>query len=262
MNMAITMNGLKGLAGRMTEKVTGKKGSEHTTLIMKTVRKIADTEPGKAPLIGHLPVDKQYLYAGGTLIVSLLLAAGFTIYSLVQLDNRTSYETKSGDLKVLSQRLPLTAQQSVLGNEEAFKKLAEGKSTFETTLAGLTDGDSDVPASSGTARDTLGTISEQWKKINPQVVQILSQQKNLVTLNKSVKNINALSINLQEVAEQLTSQLADAGASVREVSRASHLVMLSQRLPTNANLLLSADVIDPAVVLHLEKDTTSFRDTV
>ena len=137
MNMAITMNGLKGLAGRMTEKVTGKKGSEHTTLIMQTVRKIADTEPGKAPLIGHLPVDKQYLYAGGTLIVSLLLAAGFTIYSLVQLDNRTSYETKSGDLKVLSQRLPLTAQQSVLGNAEAFKKLAEGKATFETTLAGL-----------------------------------------------------------------------------------------------------------------------------
>ena len=79
MNMAITMNGLKGLAGRMTDKVTGKKGGEHTTLIMQTVRKLADTEPGKAPLIGHLPVEKQYLYAGGTLIVSLLLAAGYPL---------------------------------------------------------------------------------------------------------------------------------------------------------------------------------------
>ena len=90
MSMAITMNGLKGLAGRMTEKVTGKKGEEHTTLIMQTVRKLADTEPGKAPLIGNLPVDKQYLYTGATLIISLLLAAGFTVYSLIQLDNRTS----------------------------------------------------------------------------------------------------------------------------------------------------------------------------
>ena len=48
---------------------------------------------------------------------------------------------------------------------------------------------------------------------------------------------------------------------MREVSRANQLVMLSQRLPKNANLLLSADLIDPKVVLQLEKDATSFRDT-
>jgi len=64
------------------------------------------------------------------------------------------------------------------------------------------------------------------------------------------------------VSEQLASQLIDAGASLREVSRANHLVMLSQRLPKNANMLMSSDLIDPAVVLQLEKDTTSFRDSV
>ncbi|MDP1644096.1 MAG: methyl-accepting chemotaxis protein [Thiobacillus sp.] len=256
------MNGLKGLAGRMTEKVTGKSGGKHTALIMQSVRKLADKEAGKVPLIGHFPVDKQYLYAGGILIVSLLLAAGFTIYSTIQLDNRTSYEARAGELKVLSQRLPLTAQQSVLGNVTAFKKLAEGKAAFEKTLAGLTAGDDEVPASGGAARDTLEKVGVQWKTFNPQVVQILSQQKNLVTLSESVKRINALSTDLQEVAEQLASQLVDAGSSVREVSRANHLVMLSQRMPKNANLLLSADLIDPEVVLQLEKDATSFRDTV
>ncbi len=262
MNMAMTMNGLKGLAGRMTDKVTGRKGGEHTTLIMQTMRKLADQEPGRVPLVGHLPVDKQYLYAGGTLIVSLLLAAGFTIYSLVQLDNRTGYETKAGELKVLSQRLPLTAQQSVLGNPVAFKKLSEGKAAFETTLTGLTEGDNDVPASSGAARDSLAKISAQWQKFNPQVMQILSQQKNLIAMSENIKRINVLSSDLQEVSEQLASQLVDSGSSVREVSRANHLVMLSQRLPKNANLLFSADLIDPEVVLQLEKDTTSFRDTV
>ncbi len=262
MNNAITISSLKGLAGRMTQRVTGKSRGEHTAMIMQKVRKLADKEPGKAPLIGQLPIEKQYLYTGGTLIVSLLLAAGFTIYSLVQLDNRAGYEARSGDLKVLSQRLPLTAQQSVLGNADAFKKLAEGKAAFETTLTGLTLGDDDVPATRGAASDSLGKITEQWKKVDPQVRQILSQQKNLVALNENVKRINALSIDLQEVAEQLASQLADAGVGVREVSRANHLVMLSQRLPKNANLLLSADLIDPEVVLQLEKDTTSFRDTV
>jgi twitching motility protein PilJ len=49
---------------------------------------------------------------------------------------------------------------------------------------------------------------------------------------------------------------------VREVSRANYLATLSQRLPKNANLLLSSDLIDPRVVQQLEKDTTSFRDTV
>src|SRR5512139_666520 len=168
MNMAITMNGLKGLAGRMTGKVTGKGGGDHTTLIMQTVRKLADKEPGKVPLIGSLPVEKQYLYTGGTLIVSLLLAAGFTIFSTVQLDNRTGYEARAGELKVLSQRLPLTAQQSVLGNAAAFKKLSEGRTEFQKTLTGLTEGDSEVPATRGAARKTLDKITMQWKKFDPQ----------------------------------------------------------------------------------------------
>ena len=161
--MSITMNSLKGLAGRMTDKGHWAKGERQTTLIMQTVRKLANKESGKVPLIGHLPIDKQYLYAGGTLIVSLLLAAGFTIYSTAQLDNRAQYETRSGVLKVLSQRLPLTAQQSVQGNKVAFKKLAEGKASFEKTLAGLIEGDDEVPASSGASARHAGKISAQWK---------------------------------------------------------------------------------------------------
>jgi len=262
MSKATTMTGLKGLAGRMTEKVTGKSSGEHTAMIMDKVRKMANKEPGRAPLIGHLPAERQYVYAGGTLILSLLLAAGFTVYSLVQLDNRAGYEARSGELKVLSQRLPLTAQQSVLGNVDAFQKLTEGKAQFEKTLAGLTEGDGDVPATRGAARDSLAQVAAQWEKINPQVQQILSQRQNLVALNENVKRINSLSTDLQEVAEQLAGQLADSGVAVREVSRANHLVMLSQRMPKNANLLLSSDLIDPEVVLQLEKDTTSFRDTV
>ena len=260
--MAITMNGLKGLAGRMTGKAKGDRGGEHTTLIMQTVRKLSDQEPGKVPLIGHLPVEKQYLYTGGTLIAALLLAAGFTISGSVQLGNRAGYEGHAGELKVLSQRLPLTAQQSVLGNVDAFKKLAEGKVTFDKTLTGLLEGDDEVPATGGAAKDALDRIRAQWDKSNPQVAQILSQQKNLIAMSKNVKRINALSLDLQGVAEQLSNQLVDAGASTREVARANRLVMLSQRLPKNANLLLTSDVIDPQVVLQLEKDTTLFRDTV
>jgi twitching motility protein PilJ len=263
MNMAITMNNLKGLAGRMAAKGKGKgQPVEHTTLIMQGLRKLTDREPGKAPLIGHLPVEKQYLYVGGTLMVSLLLAAGFTFYSSVQLGNRAAYEERAGQLKVLSQRLPLTAQQSVLGDTNAFNKLSEGKIAFETTIGGLLSGDSEVPATSGSAAEALGKINAQWQEFSPQVAQILSQKDNLVAMNANIKEINALSIDLQEVAEQLASQMADAGMGVREVSKANQLVVLSQRLPKNANLLMTSELIDPEVVLQLEKDTTAFRDIV
>ncbi|HMM47403.1 MAG TPA: methyl-accepting chemotaxis protein [Thiobacillaceae bacterium] len=260
--MAITMTGLKGLAGRMTGKSSAKDGGDNTTMIMQTVRKLAEREPGRVPLIGGLPVEKQYLYTAGVLIGALLLSAGFAIYSLVKLGDRTGYEARAGELKVLSQRLPLTAQQSVLGNASAFAKLAEGKATFEKTLTALNEGDDEVPATGGAARETLDKIDAQWRQFDPLVTQILSQQKNLVSMNENVKRINVLSSDLQEVSEQLAGQLVDAGTGVREVSRANHLVMLSQRLPKNANLLLSADLIDPEVVLQLEKDTTSFRETV
>ena len=79
--MAITMMNLKALAGRMTG--SGKsKGGEQTLLIMQNLRKMANKEPERIPLLGYLPTDKQYLYAGGALIGSLLLAAGFTIAML------------------------------------------------------------------------------------------------------------------------------------------------------------------------------------
>jgi twitching motility protein PilJ len=253
------MGGLRGLFGGKASK---KRGAGNTTMIMQTVRKLADQEPGRVPLLGHLPVEKQYFYTGGALVVSLLLAAGFTVYSSVQLDNRTHYENRAGELEVYSQRLPLAAQRAVLGDTVAFKTLAEGKREFEENLAALTEGDAEVPATSGAAREALDKIATQWKAADPMVTQILAQQKNLVAMNESVKRINALSTDLQEVAEQLSGQLADTGAGVREVSRANHLVMLSQRLPKNANQLLTADLIDPEVVLQLEKDTTSFRDTV
>lgn len=260
MSMGTTISGLKGLAGRMTGKGAGDGGQ--TAMIMQTVRKLADKGSSQVPLIGHLPVDKQYLYTGGTLVVSLLLATVSVVYSMVQLDNRAGYEARAGELRVLSQRLPLTAQQSVLGNISAFPKLAEGKEAFEKSLDVLVAGDEELPASRGAARETLDKISTQWKQFNPQVTQILAQQKTLVAMNRNIKLINTLSIDLQKVSELLATQLMNAGASAREVSRANHLTMLSQRLPKNANLLLSAELIDPEAVLQLEKDTTSFRDTV
>ena len=261
MDMSVSIMNLKGMAGRIAGSLKSG-GSSQTALIMESLRKVADREPGKVMLIGHMPIEKQYLYTGSALIVSLLLAAGFMIYSSIQVGNKAQYEAKSGQLQMQSQRMALAAQQAVLGNSEAFKKLASGRTDFQTTLTGLIEGDADVPASPSKAQVPLEQISAQWSKANVQTRQILSQEKNLVILNKNVKEINQLSLDLLEVAEQLSNQLSESGMGVREVSRANLLVTLSQRLPKNANALLSADLIDTSVVLQLEKDVNLFKETV
>jgi twitching motility protein PilJ len=262
MDMAITKMNLKGLAGRVAGSFKGAGGAEHTTLIMQSLRKVTDREAGKMPLIGHMSIDKQYLVSGSMLIISLLLAAGFTIYSSIQVGNKAQYEARSGQLQMLSQRMALAAQQAVLGNRDAFKKLNAGKASFETTLKGLIEGDADVPASPAKAQAALQNITTQWNQARPQAKLILGQEKNLVILTKNVKKINQLSLDLLEVAEQLSNQLSESGMGVREVSRANLLVTLSQRLPKNANALLSADLIDTGVVLQLEKDVSLFKETV
>jgi twitching motility protein PilJ len=261
MDMAMSMLNLKGLAGRLTGSVK-RGGNDHTTLIMKNLRVPTAPAPTRTPLIGHLAAERQYLVAGGALIASLLLAAGFTIYSSVQVGNKAQYEARAGQLQMQSQRLALEAQQAVLGNADAFRKLAAGRGEFDATLGGLKDGDSDVPASPGQAQATLGRIATQWKLADVQTRLILAEEKNLVVLTGDVRKIGKLSQALLHASEQLSAQLVDAGAPARDVARVNLLATLSQRLPKNANTLLAADLIDPAVVQQMEKDVSLFKDTV
>ena len=255
--MAITIANLKGLTGRMSGKK--KEGSDHTTLIMNNLRRLAEPRSGKAPLVGHLPVEKQYLYTAGALLISLLLAAGFTVYGSVQVGNKARYEDYAGRLQTLTQRIPLEAQQAVQGSSEAFGKLADARNRFASTLEGLQNGDSQVPASPGTAQPILGKISDQWQKGITQVDSILKHRTALLALGGGVAKLNAATVDLQELTEQIADFLAQSGASGRTVSLASQQVMLTQRMAKNANAMLASSTFDPQYALQLDKDVGTFQ---
>jgi twitching motility protein PilJ len=257
--MAISITQLKGLTSRTPSPGKGKAQAGHTTMIMQGVRKLADREPGRVPFVGHLSVDKQYLYVGGALIISLLFAAGLTIYSTVTIGNKAQYEAKAGQLTMLSQRLPLTAQQAALGNAGVFKKLAAAKTAFNDTLMALMSGDRDLPASPGVVRDELNKIAAQWEQASSEVDAILNQESALVALGQNIRNINEVNVALLELTEQLSSILKQSDTAARELSLANQQVMLTQRIAKNANALLAADVIDPKNALQLEKDVKSFH---
>ena len=260
--MAISITQLKGLAGRMSGSGKGKGQSDHTTMIMEGMRKLADREPGKVPLVAHLPVDKQYLYTGGALIISLLLAAGFTIYGVVKSGNQAHYLDRAGQIATLTQRLPSLAQQAVQGNREAFKEFDKGRMEFSESVKGLRDGDDSAPASPSDAQAVLARISEVWEKLEPQAAVIGKNEKVLLDASKNISEISKLSDDLQEMTEQLSSALLHGGASSRVVSQANHLIMLTQRIAKNANALQATTNPTPVIFVQLEKDVTSFRNTV
>jgi twitching motility protein PilJ len=262
MSSANPITKIKGLAGRMSSTVKGMSAKDHTTLIMQNLRKLADRPAGKVPLIGHLPIEKQYLYISGTLLSSLLLAAGFTIYGTVKSGNQGHYLDQAGYIGMLTQRLPSLAQQAVQGNEKAFVELNKNRQEFTATLKGLQEGDSEAPASPADAQAVLKQVDEVWKKLEPQAALIHKNQKVLISLNKSIDKISALSNDMQELTEQMATSLLESNASTRIVSQANQLVTLTQRIAKNANALQAAETPNPSIFLQLEKDITSFRDIV
>ena len=257
--MAIALPGFKALTGRMT---TGTGNEQHTTMIMQNLRKVADREPGDVPLIGHLPADRQYLYSAGALITSMILAAGFIIYGVVQSNNQGQYLDRVGSLGMLSQRLPTLAQRALEGNEDAFKKLADGRTSFEASLGGLKNGDSEVPASPSEAQAILQKIDSQWKSYPADIDTILSNEKTLVLLSAGISHIDKVARELQQSAETLSAQLDQTGAGSALQPKFAQLAVVAQRMANNASSLLSSSAIGPEVTRQLQKDSANFHATV
>ncbi|WP_413437574.1 methyl-accepting chemotaxis protein [Sulfuriferula sp. GW1] len=233
---------------------------EHTTLIMSGLRKISAKTPGETPLIGHLPIEKQYMLTLGAALALLVLSAGLVTYSTIQAGNKTEYIGTSTEMQMLSQRIAKGAQQAVLGTPEAFKQLQDSRNIFKNSLSGLINGNSSIPASPNSVQPLLAQLDKDWKPMTGQIDLILGQEKTLVGLHKSVGNINKSSAALLELSEQLVGRMNDANSPQRPTSLASEMVMLTQRMAKNANTLLSSEVIDQDVAFQLGKDATTYKD--
>ena len=233
---------------------------EHTTLIMSGLRKLSAKAPGETPLIGHLPLEKQYMLTLGAALGLIVLAAGLVTYSTIRVGNKAEYIGTSTEMQMLSQRIAKGAQQAVLGTPEAFKQLKASRTLYKNDLSGLVNGNSGIPASPESIQPLLAHLDKDWKPIAGQIDLILGQEKTLVALHKNVGNINKSSNTLLELSEQLVGRMSDANAPPRSTSLASEMVMLTQRMAKNANTLLSGEVIDQDVAFQLGKDATTFKD--
>ncbi|MDO8890805.1 MAG: methyl-accepting chemotaxis protein [Sulfurimicrobium sp.] len=234
----------------------------HTTMILQGLRNLSGKEPGSVPIIGHLPIEKQYLITVSTLALFLVLAVATLVYNTLQVGRNAEYVAISTEMQMLSQRIAKSAQQAAQGNTTAFKQLGESEIQFEKNLKKLINGGDGLPASPSSIQPMLKELDGHWEPTEKAIYLILPQEKKLVELNHSVAAINANNIQLLELAEQVVALLTQSAAPLREISIASQLVMLTQRLAKNANTLLSSDVIDPEVAFLLGKDANTFQEMI
>ncbi|MES1999086.1 MAG: methyl-accepting chemotaxis protein [Pseudomonadota bacterium] len=232
---------------------------QHTTLIMNGLRKITAKAPGMVPVIGHLPLEKQYSITLGGGLALVVLSAGLLIYNTIQVGHKVGYVGTATEMQMLSQRIAKNAGLALLGSPDAFKSLKESEMRYGTDLDGLMSGNSSIPASPDSIQPLLSTINGSWKPISAQIKTILEQQNVLVSLRSDIGSINKSSAELLELSEQLVGLMADANLSQRQISLANQMVMLTQRVAKNANTLLSFDTVDQDAIFLLGKDTALFK---
>jgi len=240
-----------------------------TVAIMDEMRKTTKGagKPTVLPLIGHLPITKQFQYLIATLLVLILIAGLLFVLELRGTSHASAAAGTATEMQMLSQRLARGVAQTVLGNQGGFDQVKDAKDRFRANLDALMKGGSvrgvDVVATTSDAMvSVLQSIATRWEKTEAAANLVLANKDALVTLNAGVDNINQGNGPLLEISEQAATQLAQAGGTVKEVAFANQLVMLTQRIAKNSNALRAGDEIDPEVAFLLGKDVGTFRDVL
>ena len=216
------------------------------------------------PVIGRLPVSRQYVILGA-LLVALLVLFGITVVT----DNRQSsygtvYLSTSANMRMLTQRIAKATQSGLSGNFAAFSQLQVSRDEFVSGLkllmlggdaAGIT-----VPASSDSVQPSLDVLSKDWEKTERNVTLVLAQQKNLSGLGAAAGSINSSKPLLRELAEKFLAARQKVKTSPADLAAAGQLVALTERLGNAANALLSAETVDADAANALARESNAFRD--
>ena len=223
--------------------------------------------PSKLPLIGGLPVVRQFQILGVLTTAFVALAV-----SMVYADNRATsqqalHSSAATEMQMLSQRLARGSALAAQGQAAAFAAIRDSRNRFKTNLDALTGngafkGVSLDPTRDPAAAGTLGTIKGRFERIDAAAKRLTDNETSLTSLARGLAAINSGNSGLLELAQQAAQQIGQAGGSLREVDYANQLAVLSQRIAKNANTLASANEIDPEVAFLFGKDDAAFRDVV
>jgi twitching motility protein PilJ len=254
---------------KMGTKASVRKDPLSTVSIMdqlKTASPSAATSKGW-PLIGHLPVVKQFQILGVLLLTFLALAVLMLFLDGRSASQQTASFATAVDMQMLSQRVTRSSVLATQGQSGAVQAVRESRDRFQEDLNAFLNGGSVRGVSLDVSQEpsvveTLQAIKVRWERVNAAVERIIGSETTLVAVAKGNEAIGESGRGLAELTQQVGQQLLQAGGSPRDVELAAQLAGLAQRITKNVGTLTSADDVDPDMAASLNKDTAAFRETL
>ena len=218
----------------------------------------------RLPVLGGLPVARQIR------ILLIILGSAMSLgIVFAYLNSRTTTQSATqtqiaGDALMHSQRIGKAAPNAIQGNPEAFKQLDDSRTEFNTDLSVLSQGGAfqnrSIDSPSGQMEPVISEVRKAWANTDKAAATILKLRKELTGFGTTLQKLNAQSPVLLELTEQISTLKVQGGATLREISAAGQLVMLTQRLGRSANEFLTSEGVNPETAFLLGKDTNTFRD--
>jgi twitching motility protein PilJ len=160
----------------------------------------------------------------------------------------------AAELRMLSQRLAKASLRGLRGDAEAFPQIQASRDDFASGLARL--------ARDGRAPRALEALAADWARTEKNAATLLRDRKLLLALAAAAESMERANPQLLERAERVQNLKLALGALPADVSAASRLVMLTQRMARGAQQLLFADRVEPETEFLLGKDVNEFRGTL
>jgi twitching motility protein PilJ len=221
--------------------------------------------PRRLPLIGHLPIVRQFQVLGVLMVAFLTLALLLLFLDGRSASQAAAAESTATEMQMLSQRLARGTALASQGQAAAFAALKDSRERFKADLDALQTGGTlkgvslDAPSDEAVVK-ALADIRARWDKVDVNAGRVLENQQSLTTLAKGLDGINQGNNAILELAQQAAQQVGQGGGTLREIEYTNQLAVLSQRIAKNANALASSEEIDPEVAFLLGKDAGTFRD--
>jgi len=228
--------------------------------------KLEDSGELRLPLIGHLSLPRQLR----VLLAAIGVGIVVTIFALWQNASNnavTSAQTQiASDALMHSQRIGKAAPNAVQGNKDAFAQLQDSRTQLNTDLKLLSEGGDfagrRIPAPSAATARELAQVRTKWLTSEHAAGTILVTRPELLSFDKSIRQLDAISPELLALTDDLLTQKAAKGGNPRELAAIGRLLMLTQRLSRSASEYLTSGGIRAETAFLLGKDTTTFRATV
>ena len=254
---------------KLPKFLTGSKNPSDLTVSADTVMDAAQSVSKKAAgfslaVMSQYSVGKQLQIYGGALALVIVLAIGIVAHVNQEATYSSAYIATAGEMQMLSQRLAKASSLALQGNMDAFSQLRDSHRRFSEDVKALTDGgtlaNTIVPPSPDSTRSDLQGLSTIWSETEKDTVQMMDMENYLVGLNKDVLSIIEYNPRMLDLTEQVVAIKLRSGASVREITAASQLVMLTQRIAKSANELQNSSETGPELAFQLGKDARTFQD--